>query len=370
MRILTTIFLCGDLMTGRGIDQVLPHPGDPVIYERFVRDARVYVEIAEKKNGPIPRPVEFEYIWGDALQKLNSIAPDVRIVNLETSVTSSQEHWKGKGIHYKMHPRNVSLLTSAGIDCCCLANNHVLDWGYSGLLETLKILQNVNINVAGAGRNGREALTPAVMELNGKGRVVVFAFGTGSSGIPQGWAASYDRPGINRLPDLSAGTLEPIAKNVKKIRQKGDVIIASIHWGGNWGYKVPKKQQRFARWLIDQADVDIIHGHSSHHVKGLEVYRKRLILYGSGDFFNDYEGIEGHESFRNDLSLMYFPTVDVLTGELVGLRMVPMQIRRFKLNHASKSDAQWLADVLNREGRKFGTRVELEEDRTLTLRWD
>jgi poly-gamma-glutamate synthesis protein (capsule biosynthesis protein) len=328
------------------------------------------VDIAERKNGPIPQPAGFEYIWGDALQSLNCIAPDIRIVNLETSVTSSREYWKGKGIHYKMHPKNVSFLTSAGIDFCSLANNHVLDWGYSGLRETLETLEKANIKVAGAGNNKREAQTAAVMELNGKGRVVLFAFGTRSSGIPRDWAASNERPGVALLPDLSAKTLEPIAEKVKRIKKKGDVVIASIHWGGNWGYEVPKNQQRFARRLIDQANVDIVHGHSSHHVKGLEVYQRRLILYGSGDFLNDYEGIEGHERFRNDLSLMYFPTVDVLTGELVDLKMIPMKIRRFRLNHASKSDAQWLADVLNREGRKFGTRVELDEDRTLTVRWD
>ena len=86
-----------------------------------------------------------------------------------------------------------------------------------------------------------------------------------------------------------------------------------------------------------------MHGHSSHHVRPLEVYRGKLILYGAGDFLNDYEGIEGNEGYRDDLALMYFPTLDSRTGRLVRLRMVPLQIFRFSLRRASVADAAWLS---------------------------
>ena len=56
---LLTLFMCGDVMTGRGIDQVLPHPSDPVLYEPYIRDAGQYVELAEQRNGRIPRTVDF-----------------------------------------------------------------------------------------------------------------------------------------------------------------------------------------------------------------------------------------------------------------------------------------------------------------------
>ncbi|MGD2082931.1 MAG: CapA family protein, partial [Chromatiales bacterium] len=152
-----TLFLGGDLMTGRGIDQILPHPNDPVLYESYVRDAGVYVELAEAANGPIPAPVSFDYIWGDALDLLARIRPDARIVNLETAVTSSDVPWPGKGINYRMHPKNVPALTAAALDCCVLANNHVLDWGHGGLAETLVSLRDAGMIVAGAGRNAVEA---------------------------------------------------------------------------------------------------------------------------------------------------------------------------------------------------------------------
>jgi poly-gamma-glutamate synthesis protein (capsule biosynthesis protein) len=356
-------------MTGRGIDQVLPHPSDPVLYERYVQDARVYVEIAEEKNGPISRAVGPDYIWGDALEVLKGIDPDVRIVNLETSVTMSDGYWQGKGINYRMHPKNVSCLVSAKIDCCALANNHVMDWGYEGLSETLRTLQNAGIRFAGAGRGLEQAQAPAVLQVEGKGRVLVFSFGTRDSGIPGKWASSENQPGVYLLKNLSKKTVEDIARIVGEVKGTGDVVIASIHWGGNWGYEISKEQQQFAHLLIDRAGVDLIHGHSSHHPKGLEVYRGKLVLYGCGDFLNDYEGIRGHERFRNDLSLMYFPSIDTKTGKLVRLRMIPLKIRRFRLNHASKSDARWLAELLDGEGRQFGTRVKLDQDGSLAVKW-
>ena len=367
---LITMFMAGDVMTGRGIDQVLPHPSDPLIHESYIISARGYVELAEKAHGPIQKPVDFSYIWGDALEELEQLQPDLRLINLETSVTTSDDYWEGKGIHYRMHPENIHSLTAAKIDYCSLANNHVLDWGYAGLTETLETLKKGNIHSAGAGLNLQEAETPAVMEVEGKGRVIVFSYGLETSGIPFSWAASEDKPGVNLLNNISEQTIRHINAKVEAVKQQGDIVVASIHWGSNWGYEIPPEQTEFAHKLIDEAGVDVIHGHSSHHVKGIEVYKDKIIIYGSGDFLNDYEGIGGYENFRNDLALMYFVSVDPSTGKLVHLQMTPIQIKHFKANRASRADALWLRDVLNRESKKFGTRVEMNHDNTLTLRWD
>lgn len=365
-----TLFMTGDVMTGRGIDQVLPYPGDPVIYEGYMKSAKGYVQIAEEANGPIPRPTAFSYIWGDALEELERRKPDLKLINLETSITASTDYWKDKGINYRMHPQNIPVLTRAGIDFCALANNHVLDWGYAGLLETLQTLKKANIISSGAGRNLSAAAAPAVTAIPGKGRVIMFSFGLESSGIPLSWAATADKPGVNLLKDLSDNTVRHISQTVRKIKQKNDIVVASIHWGGNWGYKVPGRQKKFAHRLIDAAGVDIIHGHSSHHVKGIEVYKQKLILYGCGDFINDYEGISGHEEFRANLSLMYFVTVDPSTGKLGQLKMIPTQMRRFRVNRASSEATLWLKDTLNREGVRFGTRVILDKENALLMRWD
>ena len=365
-----TIFLCGDVMTGRGIDQILPHPSDPTIYEPYMKTDQGYVKIAEEVNGAIDFPVSFSYVWGNVLKEMDRVLPDVKIINLETSVTKSNDYWKGKGINYRMHPENVSILTAAKIDVCSLANNHVLDWGYSGLLETMETLKNIDIKITGAGRNLIEAQVPAVQKVQNKGRVIVFAFGLGNSGIPSIWGAEEKKPGVNLLEDLSTKSIRDIQKKVRRVKCEGDIVVASIHWGSNWGYGIPKKQRVFSHRLIDEAEVDIIHGHSSHHVKAIEVYKEKLILYGCGDFLNDYEGISGYEEFRADLSLMYFAMVDPSTGKLLGLQMTPTKIRRFQVIRASNVDTRWLKEILNREGASFGTNVIVGKDNRLTLQWD
>lgn len=357
--------LCGDVMTGRGVDQVLPHPSDPAIHEAQMRSALGYVELAERANGPIPRPVDFSYVWGDALEELERAAPDVRIVNLETSVTRSND-WMRKGINYRMHPENVPCLKAARIDCCVLANNHVLDWGYAGLAETLETLRKAELRPVGAGRDAAEAEAPAIVEVPGRGRVITLSLGSVTAGIPPDWAASEDEPGVNLL---EATTIARIAEAVRRVRRPGDIIVASIHWGGNWGYGIPDRQRTFAHRLIDEADVDVIHGHSSHHPRGIEVHRDKPILYGCGDFLNDYEGIGGYERFRSDLVLMYIAAMDPATRKLVRLEMTPLQIRRFRLNRVSREDARWLRQTLDREGAKLGTNLELDAHDNLALGW-
>lgn len=154
-----TLFLCGDVMTGRGIDQVLPHPSNPELHEPYVESALEYVAMAETANGRIPKPVDFSHVWGDAAEEIDRATPTARVVNLETSITTSG-NYELKGINYRMHPANVACLTAAKIDCCVLANNHVLDWGRSGLAETISTLRRARIQPAGAGRNLTEAWEP------------------------------------------------------------------------------------------------------------------------------------------------------------------------------------------------------------------
>jgi len=126
------LLLAGDVMTGRGMDQLLPHPVDPQLYEPVVRDARDYIRLAEARHGLIPRPVAPAYPWGEALAAMEAMAADVRIINLATAITTAARPWPQKDIHDRMHPHNISCLTAAKLDLCCLANNHSLDWGWRG----------------------------------------------------------------------------------------------------------------------------------------------------------------------------------------------------------------------------------------------
>jgi poly-gamma-glutamate capsule biosynthesis protein CapA/YwtB (metallophosphatase superfamily) len=360
------LLLAGDVMTGRGIDQVLPHPSAPGLFEPWVRDAREYVRIAEEASGPIPRAVAPESIWGDALPALRQA--DLRVVNLETAITASDDAWPGKGIHYRMAPANLACLAAAQLDVAVLANNHVLDWGFAGLRETLQVLGQLPVRCAGAGLQRQQAQAPVAVPLAGGGRLLVSAWATGTSGVPAEWAAGATRPGIALLPDLSdAGFLE-IARAVASARQPGDLCLVSLHWGGNWGFGVRPEHRAFAHRLVDQGVADVVHGHSSHHPLGIEVHRGRAVLYGCGDLLNDYEGIGPHGSLRSDASCLYLLTL-AADGALQRLEIVPLRIRRFRLEQADEATRRWLRELFEREGRALGTGVDALPDGRLALRW-
>ncbi len=363
-----SLLLTGDVMTGRGIDQILQHPGDPIIYEGHATSALDYVDLAERVHGPIPRPNPFDYVWGDALAVLDERRPEVTLINLETAITARGAP-ESKGINYRMHPGNTGVLVAGRINACTLANNHVLDWGTAGLEDTLDALSRARIGMAGAGRSLHDASAPLVIPVPGKGRVIIFAYGCKSSGIPTHWRALPDRPGINLLANLSPAAVGSVADMTRDLKQPGDIVIASLHWGGNWGYDIPDEQRDFAHALIDEAMIDIVHGHSSHHPKAVEVYHGKLILYGCGDLINDYEGIGGYRQYRGDLVLMYFARISTDDGTLRNLDMVPFRICRFRLRRLDHHEANWLATNLSHEGAPLGTRVEVAHDHTLKLHW-
>jgi poly-gamma-glutamate capsule biosynthesis protein CapA/YwtB (metallophosphatase superfamily) len=363
-----TLFFSGDVMLGRGVDQILPHPGNPALYERQVRDARVYVDLAVRANGNIPQPVDWSWPWGDALELLEYAGCDARIINLETSITSSDDYVPDKAVHYRMNPANSETLIGIRPDVCVLANNHVLDFGRRGLLETLDVLSAADLPKAGAGRSLREAQSPAIIPIpKTGGRVLVFAFGSPSSGIPYEWAATDNTPGVHVIPTLSDTAADELCRQVRQARQPGDLTVVSAHWGGNWGYRVAADQVRFAHRLVD-GGVHMVHGHSSHHPRPIEVYRGKLILYGCGDLVDDYEGIRGHDQYRHDLRLLYLPRLNPISGEVVELRMAPLQARQMRLHRASHRDARWLKTVLDEVSRRFGSRIDLGSDGLLSIR--
>jgi poly-gamma-glutamate synthesis protein (capsule biosynthesis protein) len=362
-----TLFLCGDVMTGRGVDQILPSPGKPELHETFVKSATEYVRLAERENGPIPKPVDYRYIWGDALQVWQTAKPDFGIANLETSITISDDFWSDKSVHYRMQPRNLSCLTAASIDCYVLANNHVLDFGYAGLTETLVSLRRAGLSVVGAGETIDAATSPIRVSLQRKGNVLVFGFADRSSGVPENWRVGEYRAGVNLLSDLSATTARRVAERIRKLKKTDDTVIVSIHWGSNWGYDVPVEQRDFAHHLIDDGGVDIVHGHSSHHPKSIEFYRNKAIIYGCGDFLNDYEGIGGYKHYRPWLSLMYLVTLSLPSRKVENFEIVPLSIKKMRLAHASAEDRRWLTDKLNTVSADFSTGFHISEHDRLSV---
>ncbi len=352
------ILLAGDVMTGRGIDQIMPRPCRPDLYEPVVRDARDYVRMAVQANGPIPSPAPMDYVWGEALAEMDRMNPCARIVNLETAVTEDGRPWRGKVIHYRMHPAHVGCLAAARITACSLANNHVLDWGFAGLEQTLLVLRHAGIATAGAGANSKAAGEPAALPLPDGGRLLLFARAECGSGAGLDWAATGSSPGISLLPGLTASDADALGQKVERHRRPGDLVAVSLHWGGNWVESVPAGHRAFARRLIDLGIADIVHGHSSHHPLATEIHRGKLILYGCGDLINDYEGIESRGNLRSDVGCLYAADVDRSNGALRNFEVIAFQMRNFRLSPAHADALAWLAGIFEVGHREFGTRLE------------
>src|ERR1700758_4775452 len=190
-------------MLGRGVDQILPHPGEPELHEPHVRDARGYVRLAEQANGPIQHPVDWQWPWGGVLALLDDAAPDVRLINLETTITAAGEFAERKTVCYRMHPDNLPALTALRPDACALANNHILDFGYQGLTDTVAALDRAEIQGVGAGSDLPTARHPAVVSTHDEHRVLVVSVAMKSAGVPESWAAHHDRPGVWLIQDPS-----------------------------------------------------------------------------------------------------------------------------------------------------------------------
>nr|WP_255396479.1 CapA family protein [Mycobacterium sp. E3247] len=362
-----TVLLGGDVMLGRGVDQILPHPGDPELREHYLRDAGGYVRLAERANGPIPRPVDWRWPWGEVLTLLDEAALDVRLINLETTITARGEFAHGKAVCYRMHPDNLPALTALRPDVCALANNHILDFGRHGLAHTVSALTGAGIRGVGAGADLPTARQPVVLDIPNKRRVTVGSVAMPSAGVPVSWAAHHDRPGVRLIRDASVrGVADEVAADVLADKRDGQIAIVSVHWGSNWGYALAESDVAFAHRLID-AGVDVVHGHSSHHPRPIEIYRGRPILYGCGDVIDDYEGIGGHEAYRADLRLLYLTRTDPATGELVSLQMIPLRVRRMRLERAPRDEAEWLRATIEQASSRFGLRVVTRPDDLLEV---
>ena len=150
----------------------------------------------------------------------------------------------GKAVLYRMSPANIPALTAVRPDVCVLANNHVLDFGRTGLAETLSSLAAAGVQASGAGRDIAEARRPAAVPVRDDRRILVFAMGMATSGIPSDWAATADRSGVDFVREPSAAAADEVVERVRTSRRPGDVVVVSVHWGSNWGYGVSRRGDR------------------------------------------------------------------------------------------------------------------------------
>ncbi len=270
-----------------------------------------------------------EYIFGDTLPIFKDA--DWRACNLECVLSDKGEPFSQKAFHFRSDAKNVKSLATAEINFISLANNHSLDFGHEAMLDMIKILNKVRIDHAGAGRNYREALKPAIMELPNREKIGVIAF---TDNEPD-WEAKEFQPGISYLPvDLEDERAEEMFDTIRETKKKVDILVVSAHWGPNWGDRPPGHHLPFGRGLIE-AGADIVFGHSSHVFRGVEVYKGRPIIYGAGDFIDDYAV---DPIARNDQSFIY--VVEMEKNIIKDMFLYPVLIRDFQARLARGEEAR------------------------------
>jgi poly-gamma-glutamate capsule biosynthesis protein CapA/YwtB (metallophosphatase superfamily) len=334
-------------MLGRGVDRFLSlfysyKQSHPVVVEKVL----------------VPEP----FIWGNVLPYFNDAS--LRIINLETSITEHIKKWPGKSYNYKMKPENARCLTEAKIDYCSLANNHILDYDYFGMEDTTRVLDSLNIKWSGVGGNIEEAMKPAILKFDGYS-MACFSF----SDHPENWKVKDHVAGINFLNTNSFDNNEmnKIAAEIAKVRNNVDFVSVSIHWGPNYEWKPTNVIQQIAHFLIDNSDVDLIHGHSSHHIQGIEIYKKKVIAYGCGDFIDDYAL---SDEYRNDLGFIYLLTINEDKKSWNKLELIPTKIHHTieqnilapQVNVAKGKDSVWLYKTMSELCQDFNTPIKKMND--------
>lgn len=251
--------------------------------------------------------------WGDTLPLFQEAK--ARFINLETSITTHDEKWPDKTFHFKTHPKNVSLLKQARINFCNLANNHAMDYGLQGASDTVKSLEKAEIGWAGIGNDLKHARVCCRLLVANK-HIGVVSF----SDHPAEWFANDNRPGVSPLPEIGTG----LSNWMSALRAELDLLIVSVHWGPNQSWLPSPEITQLAHFFVDRCGVDIVHGTSAHHVQGIELRRGKVIMYGCGDFVDDYAV---DSMYRNDLGFVYFVDWDFEKRVAANVELVPTRCR-------------------------------------------
>jgi poly-gamma-glutamate capsule biosynthesis protein CapA/YwtB (metallophosphatase superfamily) len=268
---------------------------------------------------------------------------DLFVLNLECCVTSRGSRWPDprKPFFFRAPPVAVEALALLGVDCVTLANNHALDYGHQGLLDTLDHLSAAGIATVGAGATEVEARQPAILAVGEFQLAVV-----GVTENPAAYAAALDRPGVAYADlghDLPAWLLEAVGA----ADADADAVLVTPHWGPNMAAR-PQRRIRIAGDALVQAGATLVAGHSAHVFHGVHDH----VLYDLGDFVDDY-AID--PLLRNDLGLLFFVTLDD-RGPLA-LEAIPLKLDYCHTGLAAGADSAWIRHRFRKACHLLGTEV-------------
>lgn len=317
-----TLALTGDVMLGRLVAEAI------------------------KQYGP-------DYPLGDIKPLLKEA--DLTFLNLECVIAQTGRPWLPKVFHFRAPPQAIETLKDAGVDVLALANNHVLDFHQEALLEMLERLRKVKIAYTGAGENSRQAQTPAV--LLKKGMKVALISVTDNEPDRE---AKVNKPGIFYCPlDPNSEHFNIIKSIIQKTKPEVDTLIVSAHVGPHMRVTPDREFREFAQAIL-YAGADIYWGSSNHVFQGIERAGRKVILYDTGDFVDDYMV---DPQLRNDRSFLFL--LELTKAGVGQVELIPTKIDKMQVNLAKGADASWTIERMKKLCQDLGTDSEVRKDRLI-----
>ena len=296
------LLLGGDAMLGRGVDDAIARQG-------------------------VDRPL--------AALRAHLTGADLVAVNLECAITAADTWYQGpaKAFYFRARPAAAELLRRAGVGLCTLANNHALDAGAEGLLDTLDILGAHGIASVGAGADAEAAWAPEVLDIAGQ-RLGVLA----CCDHQADFAAGPDSPGIAYLDLTDPVQVDSLLGRVRHLAAAVDHAIVALHWQPNWVPRVTADYRLLAQRLVE-AGARLVWGHSPHHFLGVEWLGTAAVLYSTGGLIDDY-AVDAE--FRNDRQLLF--EITLAPGRVERVRALPLTLSLAHTTPAGGVARQWIAD--------------------------
>lgn len=261
-----TIFtsaMVGDMMTGRHVGEVADQEG----YDSLFQYAKPTLESADYTLGNFENPV---------VDNPDETEPADKIINLSSKSGA------------------IDGLEDAGFDAVNLANNHMMDYQYEGLNETLQAFENSSIDVVGAGANEDEAHGYTLSTHND---MDVATLGVNDITYANMEQAGPDSPGILTSQDPSA-----YIDAVQEADQEADLVIVNVHFGQEYD-STPTTRQRQMTEAIADAGADVIVGTHPHVLQSVEVYDDTFIMHSIGNFVFDQGWTRTRDSVIANYSL-------------------------------------------------------------------
>jgi len=274
-------------------------------------------------------------------------AADLALLNLECCVSDRGTPFPDpdKPFFFRAPPSAAERLAELGVDAVTLANNHALDFGPDGLLDTLRHLEAAGIAAVGAGANDEVAREPLTLRRGGL-RLRIAA----CSDHPAAYAAGPERPGI-AFADLRSG-LPDWVRAAARPGPDVDAVLVTPHWGPNMTAEPVPWVRRAAEALL-AAGPTLVAGHSAHVFHGVE----GRVVFDLGDFLDDYAV---DPVLRNDLGLLWL--VELEPEGPRRIQALPVALDFCFTRLASAAEAEWIARRLRQLCSPFGTGVERAGD--------